>query len=65
MSVWTCFLNDDLPAVVQRAHKNGLIMSDGTDYDIGNLKYNSNAFGFASLDCKEQERAVGILKRSL
>jgi len=65
MSVWTCFLDNDLPAVVQRAHKKGLIMSDGTDYDIGNLKYNSNGLGFASLDCREQERAVAILKRSL
>jgi GntR family transcriptional regulator / MocR family aminotransferase len=65
MSVWTNFLDNSLPAVVQKAYKNGLIMSDGTDYDIGNLKYNSNGLGFASLDCGEQERAVAILKRSL
>jgi GntR family transcriptional regulator/MocR family aminotransferase len=65
MSVWTSFLGMRLPAVVEKAFKNGLIMSDGTDYDTGNWKYNSNALGFASLDCGEQERAVGILKRSL
>ena len=65
MSVWTCFLDRSLPAVVERAFKNGLIMSDGTDYDVGDLKYNSNGLGFASLDSREQERAVGILKRSL
>jgi GntR family transcriptional regulator/MocR family aminotransferase len=65
MSVWTNFLDNSLPVVVQKAYKNGLIMSDGTDYDIGNIKYNSNGLGFASLDCGEQERAVAILKRSL
>jgi GntR family transcriptional regulator/MocR family aminotransferase len=65
MSVWTTFLDSRLPAVVQKAFKNGLIMSDGTDYDIGNLKYNSNGLGFASLDFGEQERVVGILKRSM
>ena len=65
MSVWTCFLGARLPAVVERAFKNGLIMSDGTDYDTGNWKYHSNALGFASLDFREQERAIGILKRSM
>jgi GntR family transcriptional regulator/MocR family aminotransferase len=65
MSVWACFLDNDLPAVVKRAYKNGLIMSDGTDYDTGNFRYNSKGLGFASLDFREQERAVGLLKRSL
>jgi GntR family transcriptional regulator/MocR family aminotransferase len=65
MSVWADFLDNDLPAVVRRAYRNGLIMSDGTDYDTGNLKYNSKCLGFASLDFKEQEKAIGILKRSI
>ncbi len=65
MSVWTRFLDRSLGAVVQRANKNGLIMSDGTDYDTGRFKYNSNGLGFASLNFKEQERAIGILKKSL
>ena len=65
MSVWTNFLDNSLPAVVQRAYKNGLIMSDGTDYDTGKFKYNSNGLGFASLNFKEQEKAVAILKKSL
>lgn len=64
MSVWADFKGHHLPTVVQRAYRNGLIMSDGTDYDTGNLKYNSKGLGFASLDFKEQEKAVGILKRS-
>ncbi len=65
MSVWTRFLDRSLGAVVQRANKNGLIMSDGTDYDTGRFKYNSCGLGFASLNVKEQERAIGMLKRSL
>jgi GntR family transcriptional regulator/MocR family aminotransferase len=65
MSVWTNFLGNSLPALVQKAYKNGLIMSDGTDYDIGNFKYNSNGLGFASLNFREQEKAIAILKKSL
>ncbi len=65
MSVWANFLDSDLPAVVAKAYKNGLIMSDGTDYDTGNLKYNSKGLGFASLDFREQEKAVALLKKAL
>ncbi len=64
MAVWTSFLDQRLPLVAERAYQNGLIISDGTDYDTGNWKYNSNGLGFASLDCNEQERAVRILKNS-
>lgn len=65
MTVWTKFLDSRLPAVVERAGKNGLIMNDGTDYDSGNIRYNSSGLGFASLDLKEQEKVIAILKRSL
>jgi GntR family transcriptional regulator/MocR family aminotransferase len=65
MSVWANFLDNSLPAVVQRAYANGLIMSDGTDYDTGKLKYNSNGLGFASLNPGEQEKAIALLKKSL
>jgi GntR family transcriptional regulator/MocR family aminotransferase len=65
MSVWTNFLDSDLPTVARKAYSKGLIMSDGTDYDTGNIRYNSKGLGFASLDFAEQERAVAILKKSL
>ena len=65
MAVWANFLDNDLTAVVKRAYKNGLIISDGTDYDTGTLKYNSKGLGFASLDFREQERAIDVLKRSI
>ncbi|HET6252900.1 MAG TPA: PLP-dependent aminotransferase family protein [Puia sp.] len=65
MTVWTKFLDSRLSEVVHRAHKNGLIMNDGTDYDTGNIRYNSSGLGFASLDLREQEKVIAILKRSL
>ena len=65
MSVWTNFLKNPLPLVVEKAYKKGLILSDGLDYDTGKIKYNSVGLGFASLNIKEQEKAVGILKEVL
>jgi GntR family transcriptional regulator/MocR family aminotransferase len=62
MSVWTNFLKNHLPVVVARAYKKGLILGDGSDYDTGEIKYNSVGLGFASLNFKEQEKAVALLK---
>jgi GntR family transcriptional regulator/MocR family aminotransferase len=65
MSVWTNFGKNPLPTVVEKAGKKGLILSDGTDYDTGRIKYNSVGLGFASLNFREQEKAVKILKEVL
>jgi GntR family transcriptional regulator / MocR family aminotransferase len=65
MSVWTKFLDKNLPGVVERANKKGLIMNDGTDYDTGEIQYNSSGLGFASLDFREQEKVVAVLKKSI
>jgi GntR family transcriptional regulator / MocR family aminotransferase len=65
MSVWVRFLQQRLPLVVGNAYKKGLIMSDGTDYDTAETKYNSVGLGFASLTFSEQEKAIGILKEVL
>lgn len=62
MSVWTHFVKNDLPTVVEQAYKKGLILGDGTDYDTGRIKYNSTCLGFASLTPVEQEKAVAVLK---
>jgi GntR family transcriptional regulator/MocR family aminotransferase len=62
MSVWAHFVKNSLPAVVEKAYKKGLILSDGTDYDTGRIKYNSTCLGFASLTPGEQEKAVAVLK---
>jgi GntR family transcriptional regulator/MocR family aminotransferase len=65
MLVWATFLSKNLPDVAKKAFKKGLIMSDGTDYDTKKKKYNSVGLGFASLNFKEQERAIEILKEVL
>lgn len=62
MSVWTRFLHASLPDVVRKAYHRGLILSDGTDYDTGRIKYNSTGLGFAALDPDEQMQAISILK---
>jgi GntR family transcriptional regulator/MocR family aminotransferase len=63
MAIWAHFLHNNLPDVVKKAYKEGLILSDGTDYDTGRIKYNSTGLGFASLNTPEQEKVVGVLKR--
>ena len=65
MSVWANFLANSLSDVVPKAYKNGLILSDGTDYDTGRIKYNSTTLGFASLNAGEQEKAVAALRKSI
>jgi GntR family transcriptional regulator / MocR family aminotransferase len=65
MSVWTTFLKHKLPDVAASAFKKGLIIRDGTDYDTKKIKYNAVGLGFASLNLKEQERAVSILREVL
>jgi GntR family transcriptional regulator/MocR family aminotransferase len=61
MSVWTRFLKRPLKGIAERAYQQGLVMSDGSDYDTAEVKYNAVGLGFASLNQKEQEKAVGIL----
>lgn len=65
MSVWAHFVKNSLPTVVEKAYKKGLILSDGTDYDTGRIKYNSTCLGFASLTPGEQEKAVAVLREVL
>jgi len=63
MSVWTKFQDRDLVKLSRAAYDKGLIIKDGREYDTPTRKYNSVRLGFASLNFKEQERAVDILKR--
>jgi GntR family transcriptional regulator/MocR family aminotransferase len=62
MSVWTKFLKEDLRIISTRAKSKGLMMKDGKEYDTEKVKHNSIRLGFASLNFKEQERAVRILR---
>ena len=62
MSVWTKFIHADLSAVSEKAFRKGLIIRNGKDYDTPKIKYNAVRLGFASLNFREQEKAVSILK---
>jgi GntR family transcriptional regulator / MocR family aminotransferase len=65
MAVWAEFNGVDLKQVAAKAAKNGLTMGDGTLFNTGAKNYNSTRLGFASLNFKEQEKAVEILKEVL
>ncbi len=65
MLVWVTFLKKNLPLISEKALTKGLIMGNGTDYDTKRKKYNAVGMGFASLNFKEQEKAVHILKEIL
>jgi GntR family transcriptional regulator/MocR family aminotransferase len=63
MSVWVKFKDADVKQVSINAGKKGLIMSDGRVYNLYK-NYNATRLGFASLNLKEQEKALDILARS-
>lgn len=64
MSVWTKFNRDDLKRIIVKAAEKGLTIPDPAFYNtLTNL--NATRLGFASLNLKEQERAVGILWNSM
>jgi len=65
MSVWTKFLRADMAKVAPKAYNNGLIIKDGREYDTPGKKYNAVRMGFASLNFKEQQQAIDLLKKSL
>lgn len=65
MSVWANFLHHDLKAISKNAFSRGLILRDGTAYDIGRHRFNSVRLGFASLNLKEQLQAVKIIKEAM
>jgi GntR family transcriptional regulator/MocR family aminotransferase len=65
MMVWATFLKHELPRVSSEAFRKGLIMNDGADYNTKKMKYNSVGLGFASLNFKEQDKAIEILRQVL
>ncbi len=65
MSVWVKFNNIDLDALSKKVAAKGLIIGNGKDYDKPGMKYNAVRLGFASLNFKEQDKAIGILKEAI
>lgn len=65
MAIWTRFNRKyPLPEVAARALQAGLFMSDGSSYITGKINHNALRIGFASLNEKEMEEVVGILRKS-
>jgi GntR family transcriptional regulator/MocR family aminotransferase len=64
MALWVRFHKKyPLPTMAARAAAHGLFMSDGSVYSTGAVNYNGLRIGFASLNDKEQDVIVGILKK--
>ena len=64
MSVWTKFNGVSLKHVAQQAAKMGLVINDGKIYNM-HTDYNASRLGFASLNLKEQNKAIDILARAV
>jgi GntR family transcriptional regulator/MocR family aminotransferase len=51
--------------IAAQAARNGLMINDGRMYDVDNHRFNALRIGFASMNEKELEEAVFLLKRSI
>ncbi|HEY5745264.1 MAG TPA: PLP-dependent aminotransferase family protein [Chryseolinea sp.] len=62
MSIWTTFHDVDLKKMSAHAARKGLLIGDGSLYNTHTKNYNALRLGFASLQLREQDRAVEILR---
>jgi GntR family transcriptional regulator/MocR family aminotransferase len=66
LALWTKFRDDyPLPLISAQAARNGLVINDGRMYDVDDQRFNALRIGFASMNEKELEEAVSLLKQSL
>lgn len=66
LALWTKFRDDyPLPVIAARAAKNGLMINDGRMYDVDDQRFNALRIGFASMNEKELEEAVHLLRQSI
>ena len=64
MSVWVQFdKRYELKQISEKASTQGLFMGDGSFYNTGKINYNALRMGFASLNEKEIQGAMGVLKK--
>lgn len=65
MAVWAKFNKKyPLPVIAQRVAAQGLYMVNGSYYNTGSTNYNALRIGYASLNGKEMQQAVGIIKKA-
>jgi len=66
LALWARFRKEyPLPVIAAEAARNGLMIHDGSMYDVGDHHFNALRIGFASMNEKELEEAVLLLKRSI
>ncbi|MBN9384481.1 MAG: PLP-dependent aminotransferase family protein [Chitinophagaceae bacterium] len=66
LALWTKFREDyPLPLISARAANNGLMINDGRMYDVDDHRFNALRIGFASMNEKELEEAVFLLKQTV
>jgi len=66
LALWTKFRSDyPLPVIAAQAARNGLMINDGRMYDVDDQRFNALRIGFASMNEKELEETVRLLKQSL
>lgn len=66
MSVWTKFDKSiDLVKTAEKALKNGLYFSNGTQHNLLDRNLNATRLGFASSSVEELEKCVAILEKSI
>lgn len=66
MSVWTKFdKRIDLVKTAEKALKNGLYFSNGTQHNLPDRNINATRLGFASSSVEELEKCVAILEKSI
>ncbi len=64
MSVWVQFdKRYDLKTIAEKAASEGLFIGNGRFYNTGKINYNSLRMGFASLNEKEIQGVIGVLKK--
>ena len=64
MALWVRFNKKNLlPFLSQQASALGLFINDGSFYNSGGVNYNGLRMGFASLNEKEMEEAVRVLRK--
>ncbi|MBS1509490.1 MAG: PLP-dependent aminotransferase family protein [Bacteroidetes bacterium] len=63
MATWaTIYKKYSLPALAAKASAQGLFINDGKFYNTGSVNYNALRMGFASLNEKEMEEAIKVLR---
>ena len=66
MAVWARFHKKyPLTQVAKFAYERGLLMSDGRFYNSAHVDHNAIRFGFASLNTKEMQDSMEIIKKAL